>query len=83
MAAGERDRDVLIRGVEAEIGRSPLAKLDYADLRDPASLETSPPRLVGPALLALAVQFAADPAGQGAPVRLIDNRVLVAGEGGP
>ena len=83
VAAGERDRDALIRGVEAEIGRAPLAKLDYAELRDPASLETSPPRLVGPALLALAVQFAADPDGQGAPVRLIDNRVLVAGEGGP
>ena len=83
VAGGERDRDALIRGVEAEIGRAPLAKLDYAELRDPASLEISPPRLEGPALLALAVDFAADPDGQGAPVRLIDNRVLVPGTGSP
>ena len=79
VAGGERDRDALIRGAEAEIGQAPLAKLDYAEMRDPASLETSPPRLVGPALLALAVHFSADPDGQGAPVRLIDNRVLVPG----
>ena len=83
VAGGERDRDALIRGVEAEIGRARLAKLDYAELRDPASLEISPPRLEGPALLALAVDFAADPDGQGAPVRLIDNRVLVPGTGSP
>ncbi len=77
VANGERDREALLEGVRAEIGRAPQAKLDYAELRDPGSLETSPGRLAGPALLALAVHFDADPDGQGAPVRLIDNRVLL------
>jgi len=77
VADGERDREALLEGVRAEIGRAPQAKLDYAELRDPGSLETSPGRLAGPALLALAVHFDADPDGQGAPVRLIDNRVLL------
>ncbi len=83
VAGGERDREALLKGVRAEIGRAPQAKLDYAELRDPASLETSPPRLAGPALLALAVHFGADPGGQGAPVRLIDNRLLVPGTPSP
>jgi pantothenate synthetase len=47
--------------------------VDYAELRDPESLEPAPAELAGPALLALAVRFDAD----GGPVRLIDNRVLV------
>jgi pantothenate synthetase len=77
VANGERDREALLEGAQAEIGRALQAKLDYAELRDPGSLEISPGRLAGPALLALAVHFDADPDGQGAPVRLIDNRVLL------
>ena len=48
-------------------------------IRDPETLEISPGQLIGPSLLALAVNFAPDGPGQGAPVRLIDNRVLTPG----
>jgi pantoate--beta-alanine ligase len=74
--AGCRDRDALLDLVRREIAAAPLAELDYAELRDPDHLATVPPRLEGPALLALAVHFRPDPDGRGAPVRLIDNRVL-------
>jgi pantoate--beta-alanine ligase len=74
--AGERDGSEILHRVTTEIARAPLATLDYAELRDPDTLEPSPDRLTGPALLALAVLFGT-PAGQiGATVRLIDNRVL-------
>jgi len=76
VAAGERDRDRLLEGVRAEIARAPLAEIDYAELRDPDSLAPAPPVLRGQTLLALAVHFRPDPDGRGAPVRLIDNRVL-------
>ena len=52
------------------------ARIDYAEFRDPATLELAPENLEGPTLLAIALQFDADPDGQGAEVRLIDNRVL-------
>ena len=57
--------------------RSPRRRshaLDYAELRDPASLAPAPERLAAPTLLALAA-FLPHRNGQGE-VRLIDNRVL-------
>jgi pantoate--beta-alanine ligase len=73
-AAGERSAEALLALVRREIAKEPLAELDYAELRDPESLETSPARLAGPALLALAVRFPAASGARG--VRLIDNTVL-------
>ena len=67
--------------VHKRLGQASLARIDYAELRDPDTLETAPDRLVGPTLLAIALQFGADPDGRGAPTRLIDNRVLLARSG--
>jgi pantothenate synthetase len=61
--------------VRAELERAPLARIDYAELRDAETLAPAPARLAAPTLLALAVHFPAA-AGDGASVRLIDNRVL-------
>lgn len=78
VAEGERSRDRLLALVKDELATAALGRVDYAELRDPATLETSPERIDGPALLALAVYF--EPEGpQGTRVRLIDNRVLNAG----
>jgi pantoate--beta-alanine ligase len=74
LAAGETRRDAILAVVREEIGKAPLAKLDYAELRDPASLDEAPETLVGPTLLALAA-FLPSRDGEG-DVRLIDNRVL-------
>jgi len=74
--AGERGRDAVLARVRAELARAPHAELDYAELRDPDSLEPAPARLDGPALLALAVRFPAAGDDPAARVRLIDNRVL-------
>lgn len=74
---GERDRERLLGVVRDVLARARPATIDYAELRDPDTLETSPAELAGPAVLALAVHFAPDASGEGAPVRLIDNRVLV------
>jgi pantoate--beta-alanine ligase len=71
--AGERSRVALEALVAREIGAAPLAKIDYAELRDPETLAPAPESLTAPTLLALAVFF--PKAGEGA-VRLIDNRVL-------
>ena len=74
--AGERDAARLLEGVRREIAKSPRAEIDYAELRDPASLAQAPARLEAPTLLALAVFMRPQDAGAGEPVRLIDNRVL-------
>jgi pantoate--beta-alanine ligase len=74
VAAGETDRARLLELVVGEIGKAARAEIDYAELRDPETLEPAPERLAGPALLALAVRFRAAEGGAG--VRLIDNRVL-------
>ena len=50
--------------------------IDYAELRDPDSLEPAPPRITGPTLLALAVWLRPAEGSAGPAVRLIDNRVL-------
>ena len=68
---------MLLESVHKILEEAPLASIDYAELRDPATLAVVPEQLDGPAVLALAVQFAPDPDGRGAAVRLIDNRVLL------
>ena len=80
--AGERRRAAIDALVAAEIAKSPLARVDYAELRDPESLELAPAQLDRSTLLALAVFFpkAGADGQQGSPddggdrVRLIDNR---------
>ena len=79
VAANERSAEVLLEGVRAELGAAPRSRIDYAELRDPESLETAPGTLSGATLLALAVIFEPDPDGQGVTVRLIDNRLLLEG----
>lgn len=84
---GECGRDALLDAVREVFARAPLATIDYAELRDPNSLELAPEALSGPTLLALAAHFPANrpggrqdrpgEPGQGGEVRLIDNRVLV------
>lgn len=76
---GERSRDAILGAVHDTLAHATQARVDYAELRDPDSLELAPERLAGPTLLAIALQFRADPDGQGADVRLIDNRVLTIG----
>jgi pantoate--beta-alanine ligase len=77
VAAGEHDREAILEAVTKRLGEATLAEIDYAELRDPETLEIAPDRLGGPTLLAIAMRFRADPDGHGAPVRLIDNRVLL------
>ena len=72
VAAGERSADRLLALVARELRAAPGAELDYAELRDPATLAPAADPLAGPALLALAVRFRTPDAA----VRLIDNRVL-------
>lgn len=76
IAAGETRSEALLQLVKLEIGKAPRAEIDYAELRDPESLEAAPPELDRATLLALAV-FMRPPGGAaGTTVRLIDNRVL-------
>ena len=77
VAKGERSRDALLARVRDRLGEASLAAIDYAELRDPDTLELAPETLCGPVLLALALNFERDPDGAGAPVRLIDNRILL------
>ena len=75
--SGESDHEVILEAVKKCLSEAMLARIDYAELRDPETLELAPATLCDATLLAIAMHFAADPDGQGAPVRLIDNRVLV------
>jgi pantoate--beta-alanine ligase len=77
LVAEGAERDALLARVHQILGEAELATLDYAELRDPDSLELAPKTLERPTLLALAVNFRPDPDGQGAAVRLIDNRLLL------
>jgi len=70
VATGERKAAAVVGRAEAEIAREPRARLEYAELRDPETLEEVS-EVTAPALLALAVWVGG--------VRLIDNRVLVPG----
>jgi len=74
--ADERDGARLLHLVRSEIEKAPRALIDYAELRDPDSLEPAPPRITGPTLLALAVGLRPAEDGSGPELRLIDNRVL-------
>jgi pantoate--beta-alanine ligase len=76
VAAGERDAAALLEAVRKKLAEASQAHVDYAELRDPATLEPAPATLEAPTLLAIALQFESDPDGRGAPVRLIDNRIL-------
>jgi pantoate--beta-alanine ligase len=75
VASGERSAARVLELVLRALGKAPRATIDYAELRDPESLEPGPAELTAPVLLALAVRFA--PASGGQAVRLIDNRVLL------
>jgi pantoate--beta-alanine ligase len=76
VAKGERDHATILEAVRKQLGEASQARIDYADLRDPESLETAPETIDEPTLLAVALQFEPDPDGGGAEVRLIDNRLL-------
>jgi pantoate--beta-alanine ligase len=76
LESGERDAGRLLDRVTTEIAKAPLARIDYAELCDPDSLEPAPARLSDSTLLALAVVFEPPAGAEGASVRLIDNRVL-------
>jgi len=73
--AGERRPEALVRVAREELGKAPLARIDYVELRDPQSLRSVEAPLRDPTLLALAVFFPRASA-DGEEVRLIDNRVL-------
>ena len=73
---GERSHAALLEAVTKKLGEATQARIDYAEFRDPATLELADDTLEKDTLLAIALQFAPDPDGQGADVRLIDNRVL-------
>ncbi|HME72920.1 MAG TPA: pantoate--beta-alanine ligase [Myxococcota bacterium] len=76
LAGGEDSADKLLRLVRCVFLQAKSAELDYAELRDPKTLEAAPLRLCAPTLLALAARFPATGGGLNARVRLIDNRVL-------
>jgi len=75
VAAGEHRVGVLEGRVRALLARAPHAEIDYAEIRDAATLAAID-TLRAPAVLALAVRFPAPRAASGR-VRLIDNRVLL------
>ena len=63
-----------------ELTKAPRASIDYAEIRNPETLELAPAHLEGPALLALALYFEPASDRPDSPrVRLIDNRVLTPG----
>jgi pantoate--beta-alanine ligase len=70
VAAGEVRPAAILTRAQAEIAAEPRARLEYAELRDPDTLEEVA-EVAAPALLALVVWVGG--------VRLIDNRLLVPG----
>ncbi len=76
VAAGETSSASLLHLVTTEIGKAPRAEIDYAQLRNPETLEPAPASLGAATLLALAVRFRPDSGSARAALRLIDNRVL-------
>lgn len=64
---GERDANVLAKGMEEIIGREPLVTLQYAVIADADSL-AAVPRIEGPAVIALAAKVGR--------TRLIDNTLI-------
>jgi pantoate--beta-alanine ligase len=70
VASGETLAALVVGAATAAIASEPRARLEYAELRDPETLEEVK-EVAAPALLALAVWVGG--------VRLIDNRVLVPG----
>jgi pantoate--beta-alanine ligase len=70
VSAGERRALVIVARAAAEIAAEPNARLEYAEVRDPNTLDEVV-EVAAPALLALAVWVGG--------VRLIDNRLLVPG----
>jgi pantoate--beta-alanine ligase len=71
VAAGERRPAAIVARATVEVAAEPRARLEYAELCDPQTLEEVA-EVAGPTLLALAVWVGG--------VRLIDNRLLVPGE---
>jgi pantoate--beta-alanine ligase len=67
VAGGETRAATIVARAATEIANEPRARLEYAELRDPATLEEVT-EVAAPALLALAVWVGG--------VRLIDNRIL-------
>jgi len=76
LAAGRCSVEALNALVANELAKAPDAEVDYAEFRDPETLEMLKGELRLPVLLALAVFFPAAGKVQPARVRLIDNRVL-------
>jgi len=70
VTAGDTAAAVIVERATAAIAAEPLARLEYAEIRDPDSL-TEVDVVTGPALLAVAVWVGG--------VRLIDNRILSPG----
>ena len=70
VTAGDTAAAVIVERATAVIAAEPLARLEYAEIRDPDSL-TEVDVVTGPALLAVAVWVGG--------VRLIDNRILSPG----
>jgi pantoate--beta-alanine ligase len=70
VAAGETGAAVVVEHATSAIAAEPLARLDYAEIRDPDTL-AEVDAVTGPALLAVAVWVGG--------VRLIDNRILIPG----
>jgi pantoate--beta-alanine ligase len=73
---GENHAAAVLEAVGKSLARASQARVDYAELRDPVTLETVSGWIEGPVLLAIALHFEPDPDGRGSAVRLIDNRVL-------
>jgi pantoate--beta-alanine ligase len=67
VATGETRSSYVVAAAKQVIAAEPLARLEYAELCDPATLERVD-EVTGPTLLALAV-WVGD-------VRLIDNRIV-------